>query len=435
MNISVFIKSLQNIKEFNFSIDLSERNLVCITGRNGVGKTAIIKSIGLLSDIALLSKTSSTYSIDNHTHIVIKIDEKSYNYKFNGSEIDSRDVVEKGLVSVELPIPYGKRFSCFPSLGSIDKELREKYIKYDIFENEELVLFLSNVYGNTKFSAIKEVIIKNDKFYFLPLDNYKYIREDYFSSGEFFVVNLYKMIISECKLIVIDEIDISLDAAAQVNLIQAINELCEKYDKKVIFTTHSLPIMRIIYRDIGEPILMLDSKDDAVTLNEVSYGFVMGELFGFRDYDKYILTEDIMLEKYIYKIISGIETNKKIKIIYIGGASQVHDLMKRNKTYEFICNSKDMISILDGDSKEKVKGENIYYSPFLDIEDEVFRKYNEENDVFSIPNFAPTNAKSKFFCKKLIENIGMDEFFGFLEVGFESEISEFRDTLTEFITE
>jgi len=269
----------------------------------------------------------------------------------------------------------------------------------------------------------------------LPLDNYKYIREDYFSSGEFFVVNLYKMIISECKLIVIDEIDISLDAAAQVNLIQAINELCEKYDKKVIFTTHSLPIMRIIYRDIGEPILMLDSKDDAVTLNEVSYGFVMGELFGFRDYDKYILTEDIMLEKYIYKIISGIETNKKIKIIYIGGASQVHDLMKRNKTYEFICNSKDMISILDGDSKEKVKGENIYYSPFLDIEDEVFRKYNEENDVFSIPNFAPTNAKSKFFCKKLIENIGMDEFFGFLEVGFESEISEFRDTLTEFITE
>jgi len=372
MIISVSIKSLQNINYFNFEIDLSSHNLACITGRNGVGKTAIIKSIGLLYDVGLLGKTSSIYSISEKTKIEIKIDEKSYRYHFNGSEIDSRDVVDKGLISVELPIPYGKRFSIYPSLGRIDKELREKYIKGEVLENEEIISFLSSVYVGDKFRFIKEVRVKGDVFYFLPLDNYKYIREDYFSSGEFFVINLYKMILSDCKLIIIDEIDIS-------------------------------------------------------------YAFVMGELFGFLDYDKYILTEDMMLEKYIKKVLLSIETNKKIKIIYIGGASNTNDLMKRNRREEFICNGDSMITILDGDSKEKEKGDRVYYSPFLDIEDEVFRKYNSENHLYDIPSVAPTNAKSKFFCKKLIEVIGIDRFFDILEGGFDNEVREFKMNISNFV--
>ncbi|EHX6122361.1 ATP-binding protein, partial [Salmonella enterica subsp. enterica serovar Infantis] len=180
---------------------------------------------------------------------------------------------------------------------------------------------------------------------------------------EFFVINLYKMILSDCKLIVIDEIDISLDASAQVRLVQAINSLCEKYNKKIIFTTHSLPIMKVVYQDVCSPIFMLDDKYGGLELRDVSYAFVMGELFGFLDYDKYILTEDMMLEKYIKRVLLSIETNKKIKIIYIGGASNTNDLMKRNRREEFICNGDSMITILDGDSKEKEKGDRVYYSP------------------------------------------------------------------------
>lgn len=433
MIISASIKALQNINYFNFEIDLSSHNLACITGRNGVGKTAIIKSIGLLYDVGLLGKTSSIYSISEETKIEIKIDGKSYRYHFNGSEIDSRDVVDKGLISVELPIPYGKRFSIYPSLGRIDKELREKYIKGEILENEEIISFLSSVYVGDKFRFIKEVKIKGDVFYFLPLDNYKYIREDYFSSGEFFVINLYKMILSDCKLIVIDEIDISLDASAQVRLVQAINSLCEKYNKKIIFTTHSPPIMKVVYQDICSPIFMLDDKYGGLELRDVSYAFVMGELFGFLDYDKYILTEDMMLEKYIKRVLLSIETNKKIKIIYIGGASNTNDLMKRNRREEFICNGDSMITILDGDSKEKEKGDRVYYSPFLDIEDEVFRKYNSENHLYDIPSVAPINAKSKFFCKKLIEAIGIDSFFDILEGGFDNEVRDFKMNISNFV--
>ena len=59
----------------------------------------------------------------------------------------------------------GKRFSIYPSLGRIDKELREKYIKGEILENEEIISFLSSVYVGDKFRFIKEVKIKGDVFY------------------------------------------------------------------------------------------------------------------------------------------------------------------------------------------------------------------------------------------------------------------------------
>ena len=39
-------------------------------------------------------------------------------------------------------------------------------------------------------------------------------REDYLSSGEYFLIRLYRTIMSSARLIVIDEIDISLDAVA-----------------------------------------------------------------------------------------------------------------------------------------------------------------------------------------------------------------------------
>ncbi|EPK9627884.1 AAA family ATPase, partial [Proteus mirabilis] len=238
---------------------------------------------------------------------------------------------------------------------------------------------------------------------------------------------------SDCKLIVVDEIDISLDASAQVRLIQALNNLCDKYKKKIIFTTHSLPIMRVLYQQVGESIFYLENINSRLIMREVSYSYIVGELFGFKDYDKYILTEDIMLEIYLKRLISKIDTNKSVKIIYIGGASNVIDFMRRNKRENFICESKHMISFLDGDSRGKVSGDNILYSPFLDIEDEFFRKYTEENNRFNLPSIGVDNCKSKYYCKTVIKDIGYEAFFNILDIDFEDKIEQTIAELREFI--
>ncbi|HGM9688674.1 TPA: hypothetical protein ACKRC1_003699 [Proteus mirabilis] len=153
MFISLNIKLLQHINNVLLDFDFSNRNLICITGRNGIGKTSIVKSLCLLKDISVLNKTSSIFSINKETNITISINKNNYHYYCNNGEIDSKDIIDESFLNVELPIPYGKRFSNFPVLGNIDKELRESYIKGEFNKNIEIIYFLSQIYIGERFGS------------------------------------------------------------------------------------------------------------------------------------------------------------------------------------------------------------------------------------------------------------------------------------------
>ncbi|MCK9787951.1 AAA family ATPase [Providencia sp. CIM-Carb-044] len=440
MIVSVDIKALQHLAQISVSFDFSRDPIICMTSKNGVGKTSIIKALALLKDTAIVSKTSSVFSISEKTQIDVKINEDVYAFRFNDGDLDTKNIIrDETFLNVELPIPYGKRFSDFPSLGSIDMTLREKYLKGEYENANELIVFLNSVYKDiNKFQNLKVVKIKGVNYYFLPLDNNRYIREDYFSSGEFFVISIFKMITSSSRLIIIDEIDVSLDSSAQVSLMGAIRDICIKREIKILFTTHSLPIMKTIY-EYGTPIIYLKNENGTVHHNQVSYSFIQLEMFGFLGFDKFIFTEDVTLESYINFKLSTMETKNRVKVIYIGGCSNVVDLMKRNAVTNFICPSKDAIAVLDGDSKTDYGyRSDVIISPYNDIEDEIFRKYKEENEVYNLPTVAPENAKSKAYWKKLQEkrkehNLTREDIFTILEQGFESELAVFHDELFSFI--
>lgn len=440
MIVSVDIKSLQHLAKINVIFDFSRDPLICMTSKNGVGKTSIIKALALLKDTAIISKTSSAYSINEDTQVEVKINEDVYMFKFKDGDLDTNNVLrDEQFLNVELPIPYGKRFSDFPALGNIDMTLREMYLRGDYEDAHELIAFLNSVYKDVdKFQNLKVVKIKSVNYYFLPLENNRYIREDYFSSGEFFVISIFKMITSSSRLIIIDEIDVSLDSSAQVSLMRAISDICIARDIKILFTTHSLAIIRTIY-DYGVPIIYLKDENGVVSNNLVSYSFIQLEMFGFQGYDKFILTEDVTLESYINLKLSTMETNNRVKVIYIGGCDNVIDLMIRNSKTGFICASKDAIAVLDGDAQDKYgKRQDVIISPYDDIEDEIFRKYKEENALYNLPNVAPENAKSKAYWKKLqanceAHNLTREDIFAILEHGFEAKISTFCLELQSFI--
>lgn len=440
MIVSVDIRAMQHLTDIKVSFDFSRDPLVCMTSKNGVGKTSIIKALALLKDTAIVSKTSSVFSISQQTAIDVRINDDLYAFRFRDGDLDTKDVLrDEAFLSVELPIPYGKRFSDFPALGSIDMTLREMYLKGDYQDAHELIAFLKAVYrDDTKFHNLKVVNIKGVSYYFLPLDNKRYIREDYFSSGEYFVISIFKMITSSSQLIVIDEIDVSLDSSAQVSLMSSVRKICLEREKKVLFTTHSLPIMKTIY-EYGTPIIYLKNEDGAVSHNQVSYSFVQLEMFGFHGYDRYIFTEDVTLEHYINLKLSMMETQNRVKVIYIGGCDNVVDLMRRNAATGFICPAKDAIAVLDGDAKAKYgHRRDVVLSPYDDIEDEIFRKFKEENEIHNLPDVAPGNAKSKAYWKKLMEKLDShsltrEDVFAILEHGYEEDVVIFHQTLESFI--
>ncbi|WP_244161692.1 AAA family ATPase [Photorhabdus luminescens] len=234
---------------------------------------------------------------------MINNDVITYIYNSNLKVIDTKSIVPeevKSNIFVELPIPYGDRFNSFPTLSKIDSDLR-KCIAFQTYEvPSELIKMLNSVYKTDVYKNLKSFKVKQNNYYFRLNENGYYIREDYFSSGEFFIINLYRMIESKRKYIIIDEIDISLDSSAQVELVNLLREFCDKYNLNIIFTTHSLALMKTLNDD---ELYYMYREGNKTMISKRSYNFIKSSLFAFKGWDKYILTEDETLQDYLEYII------------------------------------------------------------------------------------------------------------------------------------
>jgi len=450
------VQNVQHIKKQKAVFDLSQNSIICITGKNSVGKTTLIRAIRNLAINSTFQETAAPYIFQEDSSITYSIDgfdkdiEFTYNRFIKG--IDSKqDIPEdiKSKIKVELPIPHGERFNHFRRLADIDEELRAKIAIGDYTTSNELISFLEKIYGDNRFEGLKQVEIKKTSYYFVLKDEIDrfYIREDYFSSGEYFVINLFKQIQQGKKLIVIDEIDISLDASAQVNLVEALRTYCNQYETNIVFTTHSLALMKTL--EDGELHYMeKEPGEGLISITPRSYNFVKSIMYGFIDFDKYILTEDACLANYINFLLGSAEFNifYQYQVIYIGGATQVVDLMQRNITAKFLSEPENILAVLDGDQKGKdyLNGiNNVIFLPFLNIELELYQRYVAGelavSDIEEITNKKETD-RAKNFYKQLTKKhfkIGSimpePEIYRYLEKLDPEGVQEFKRQLIEFL--
>jgi ABC-type cobalamin/Fe3+-siderophores transport system ATPase subunit len=449
-NFKCSIHNVQHIKLLDVSFDLSENKLFCIVGRNGVGKTTLIRAIKNFVSADTFEKTASPYIYTDKSLIKYEIDGQNgktmQTFRFNSKikQLDTKEVIDDSIrknIYAELPIPHGERFNSFQKLSDIDKDMRQKIAISDYKKPDKLINFLKKVYSSSRFQNLKEVKIKGKYYYFILKDDDYYIREDYLSSGEFFVIGLYKLIQKKCKLIVIDEIDISLDASAQVNLLNGLRELCKNYEVNIVFTTHSLALMKMLE---SKELFYMEKFNDVISLENKSYGYIKSILFGFQGFDKYILTEDDVLKDYLKHIISKIEAPifYQFKIIYIGGSGNVVDLMKRNEQERFFSSKENVITVLDGDqSKYRIcrKNEKVHATPFQSIEKDL-KEYYEKDDL-DIPrvkfsNIGKEKVVAKNLYKALIEQEKMSniEIFDFLNSKKQEDVEIFKNILEKFLS-
>ncbi|NBK99443.1 MAG: ATP-binding protein [Erysipelotrichia bacterium] len=458
MKIIITIENVQHIKNQRVEFNLADNKLSCIAGKNSIGKTTLVRAIRNLTINNTFQETAAPYIFNKDSSITYSIDSLNEDIKFSYSRfikgIDSKQNIPeeiKSKIKVELPIPHGERFHHFRRLADIDEELRAKIAIGDFTSSHELISFLENIYGDDRFKQLKQVEIKNTTYYFLLKDDTErfYIREDYFSSGEYFVVNLFKQIQEGKKLIVIDEIDISLDARAQVNLVGALRKYCQSFKTNIVFTTHSLALMKTLKEDEllymeKEP----DDESDSISLTPRSYNFVKSVMFGFNGFDKYILTEDDCLSKYIDFLInsSGNGLFYKYQIIYIGGATQVVDLMKRNAESKFLSENKNVLAVLDGDQlgKNYLNGiENVIFLPFVNIECELYNRYKtgelQIEGIQEITNKSESDRAKNFYRqltrKKFNSSVRMSDLdiYKYLESLDTDNVKKFQEQLINFL--
>lgn len=353
MQFHIELRDVRPIKALTFSIDLDRNAPLCIVGRNGAGKTTLAKTIMNFALADTFRRTTSTGALRDTSFVRYTLNGASFEFTYDpalGTLSTRRPVPEslRSLIAVELPIPHGQRFSYFHALSEADTVIRREIILENYTRPDALIGFLTRIYGETRFENLLEVKFSRGACCFYRVDGDRYVREDYFSSGEFFLVNLFRRLQSRTRLIFIDEIDISLDAAAQARLVGELRSLCTEFSVNVVFTSHSLALMQSLSE--GE-LLYLETSSEQSMLEERSFAYVKSLLFGFRGWDRYILVEDeaakLVIQHHIDKYCTP--TYYSYIIIPVGGAGQVIGLMERNRTHEFLAPADEVIAILDGD--------------------------------------------------------------------------------------
>ena len=447
MDFSLNIKNVQNIRDFKIELSLSDSGVYCLVGKNGTGKTTIIRSIRNLISSETFKKTASPYIFSEKSEIKYVLNGEEINYKYDSrfKILNTKDIISEDVKSkfhVELAMPHGIRFSHFNNLSSIDGEIRAKIATGAYYEPHELIAMLSEVYSDNRFSDLKEAVVGGVSYYFTLLNEDYYIREDYMSSGEYFLINLYRQLMNGGKYIFIDELDISLDPSAQVKLISILRKICSEKGVYLFFTTHSLAIMKCME---NKGLYYLDSLDDGSSeIKSVSYSYVKSVLFGFSGYDKYILTEDKTLTSMMEYIISLSSFNgfHNYKIIYVGGADNTFDLMKRNEVEKFFSEIENVVCVFDGDKKGKkrFRGQRVIFSPFNDVEVFLFDEYLSGEFDSKEPMFPKDQvdhkSKAKSYYKQIRqgENKKMDsDIYNYLFKKKHAEFKKFESELIGFL--
>lgn len=356
MRFQVELSDVRPVKALTFSLDLDRNSPLCIVGRNGAGKTTLAKAIMNFALADTFRRTTSDGALRDSSFVRYTIDGASFEFTYDpalGTLSTRQPVPEslRSLVAVELPIPHGQRFSYFHALSEADAEIRRAIILEDETRPEGLIRFLTSIYGEARFADLREVTFSRGACCFYRVEDGRYVREDYFSSGEFFLVNLYRRLQSGRRLVFIDEIDISLDAAAQARLVEELRTLCTEFSVNVVFTTHSLALMQTLRA--GE-LLYLEAAGERSMLEERSFAFVKSLMFGFRGWDRYILVEDEASRLVVQHLIDRHCTPAYFSyfIIEVGGAGQVISLLQRNQAHGFLAPADAVIAILDGDQAD-----------------------------------------------------------------------------------
>ncbi len=439
MRFRIDIEQIRPINRLTFELDLNKHGLVCIVGKNASGKTTLVKAIMNLALADTFARTSSDgiFNSNSSVRYTVGDDEHFFSYDQALRSITTRKPVpaqHKAIVSVEMPVPYGQRFTFFRTLADQDDEIRQAVVLGKYETPTALIGFLSDIYQDRRFDELVEIQFRRGVCCCFIQPDKRYIREDYFSSGEYFLINLYRKVTQGTPLVVIDEIDVSLDASTQARLSDKLRQLCALHSTTVVFTSHSLALMQTL--EPGE-LLYLERDEGAgtTTLEPMSFNGVKSLMFGFKGYDRYILTEDEELTQFLNYVIRRYcpPAFFSYYIIKVGGADQVTDLMRRNRGEEFLGPEAHVISILDGDQNRPDLPRGTYCIPILNVEKALWDQYRQ-------PEFAHTflggeSLEAKPLYRKFVRSglLSSEEIFLLLCERHDASMMQFAQILSTFL--
>lgn len=213
----------------------------------------------------------------------------------------------------------------------------------------------------------------------------------------------------------VDELDVALDAAAQVKLYAAIKPILQQYQTRLIVVSHSLAFMSTV--DDGG-LYYLEERQGEVSLKQRSFGYIKSDLYGFEGFDRYILTEDAVLEGFIEFVISrfSIMPYYQYLTIGVGGVNQLRMIIEKNDSDQIFSGSNNVMAVVDGDGISELRkdysGETrMVCSPVDDLEQYVFLNRDNLLSFVDPPTYNESDSikkASKSYWKYLTADQGIN---------------------------
>lgn len=118
MNLILKIENVQHVRSAELTLDLEANGITCLVGRNGVGKTTLVKALRNLRIADTFKKTAVDSIFSNSSKIIYLCDPYEYVFTFDPKlqSLNCKTVVAQQVrdsLEVELPMPYGDRFNFF----------------------------------------------------------------------------------------------------------------------------------------------------------------------------------------------------------------------------------------------------------------------------------------------------------------------------------
>ena len=392
IEIDFYKKDLKNFSPINY-------NVKGIFGPNGIGKTAILKSIEIIKNIVINNYYLTDSENLNLLHKLINKNTKKMNVEITFLNFNNKKNDKKYIYYVELEIKHN---DIFISKESIKTENKSKeliielgqILNNSLFENSTLIENNSKNLLNKRsiLNIIKDfekdnLLKDNDKETFVNLFNFfqnLYIKTDRYQYNMLDVINL-------------TDIDDRYDM--RIPKKKGILEILKKdFERKTKF-------LKLFKKDLSSISFVKKDDSDYYYLNiffnyndlEISYSFEsqgIKLLFMLHSYLDKILNGGIVLideidssihDVYLNKIIEFFSEEGKGQLIFTShNTTLLNTLRKYNNSIDFINENKEIVSwIKNGNSSafNKYREGYIRGLPFHIVESDFYEIFSNEEGV------------------------------------------------------
>lgn len=405
MGISVKIHNVKNIDDFSFDIP-TEKGLYALTGENGSGKSTVI------SCAAAAFYVPSFYDYFGNPREGAYIE---FDFAGKKRSIREKDGVWKSPSNKEFlgitgfyegSIVFGNRFKDidYSLLGKLAIIEKNQLIDASDFVKTSLGIILHDDEGYYKTLYV----LKHKEAERMGLQRTPYYYENKgalisqlnMSTGENLLLTILSSIERRLKkkvygetpaFMLLDEVELALHSSALRRLVFFLKDIAEKNNTVVLFSTHSIELIRSIS---AENIFYLQRyANGSIEVINPCYPVYATRNLESSNYghDYIIMVEDDLAKMIVERILRDrrLLSNKRVLVISVGGWTQVlrfaYDTIRSN----LALRTTKILIVLDRDIKDNVTG---------------FMK-KERIGFANEPCYFPIKSLEKYLLEKLVKNV------------------------------